>query len=261
MMAGIIQGLMPGGRRRRLVAPSLPLRPVPLAGVVIMLAALLSAPPARAQEPAGSAQCEAAIAVAEQAEALPAGLLGAIARVETGRLDAASGRTRPWPWSIDAGGVDSIFETKAAAIAAVQALQARSVRSIDVGCLQVNLMYHPMAFASLDEAFEPASNVAYAARLLHILFAETLNWASAAAAYHSRIPELGLAYQQRVLATWGGSFPLRWQAPAPALLPLGPIPPLHPFAPPPLVANGLTPPASLLPLTPAWLRQRVWVSQ
>ena len=46
-------------------------------------------------------------------------------------------------------------QTRQQAVAAVQALQARGVRSIDVGCLQVNLMYHPIAFASLDDAFDP----------------------------------------------------------------------------------------------------------
>ena len=88
------------------------------------------------------------------------------------------------------------------AVAAVRALQARGVRSIDVGCLQVNLMYHPAAFASLDEAFDPRSNAAYAARFLNTLYAERRDWAHAIAAYHSETPALGDAYRVLVMARW-----------------------------------------------------------
>ena len=41
---------------------------------------------------------------------------------------------RPWPWAIDADGVGQFFATKAQAVAAVSALQAQGVHSIDVGC-------------------------------------------------------------------------------------------------------------------------------
>ena len=84
----------------------------------------------------------------------------------------------------------------------MRALQARGVRSIDVGCLQVNLMYHPAAFASLDEAFDPRINAAYAARFLNTLYAERRDWAHAIAAYHSETPALGDAYRVLVMARW-----------------------------------------------------------
>jgi hypothetical protein len=69
---------------------------------------------------------------------------------------------RPWPWAIDADGVGQFFATKAQAVAAVAALQAQGVHSIDVGCMQVNLMHHPDAFMSLDQAFDPTANTAFA---------------------------------------------------------------------------------------------------
>lgn len=125
--------------------------------------------------------------------------MAAIGRVESGRADA-SGRVDPWPWSINAEGVDHVYRTKAEAIAAVRALQARGVRSIDVGCMQVNLMYHPEAFASLEDAFDPASNASYAAHYLSQLHAQTGNWSTATAWYHSATPELGAEYQRRVMA-------------------------------------------------------------
>ena len=91
-------------------------------------------------------------------------------------------------------------DTKAEVIAAVEALQAKGVRSIDVGCMQVNLMYHPQAFASLQEAFDPVANARYAARFLLELKSETGSWDKATAWYHSATPEIGEPYQRKVMA-------------------------------------------------------------
>ncbi len=144
-------------------------------------------------------QCRAAIDAAERQAGIPPHLMAAIGRVESGRRDA-SGRVDPWPWSINAAGVDHVYQTKAEATAAVRAMQASGVRSIDVGCMQVNLLFHPNAFASLEEAFDPVRNAAYAARFLNELRAQTGNWETATAWYHSATPELGGAYQRRVMA-------------------------------------------------------------
>jgi hypothetical protein len=108
----------------------------------------------------------------------------------------------PWPWTINAEGVGSFFASKEDAIAAVQALQARGVRSIDVGCMQVNLQQHPEAFHALDQAFDPVTNARYAAGLLLTLFGQTGSWPLAAASYHSQTPTLGAAYQRQVIAAW-----------------------------------------------------------
>lgn len=149
--------------------------------------------------------CQRAIAGTVLAARPPAGLLSAIGRVESGRLDPHDGNVKAWPWSVNAEGRGYSFNSKGEAIAAVQALQARNVASVDVGCMQVNLMYHPTAFASLDEAFDPAANVRYAARFLGELFTATKDWNLAAAYYHSKTPELALPYQQKVLAQLPGA--------------------------------------------------------
>ena len=146
--------------------------------------------------------CETAITTVEYVGRLPPRLLGAIGLTETGRVDPATGSVRPWPWTINAEGQGQFFETKAQAIAAVKALQARGVQSIDIGCLQVNLMYHPDAFATLEDAFDPRTNAAYAARFLNALYAEGRDWARAIAAYHSETPALGDAYRVLVMARW-----------------------------------------------------------
>ena len=65
---------------------------------------------------------------------------------------------------MNAEGQGFYYDTKVEAVAAVRAMQARGIRSIDVGCMQVNLMFHPDAFVSLDEAFDPMANARYAAK-------------------------------------------------------------------------------------------------
>jgi len=185
-------------------------------------------PTAAPLEPPGQ-MCRAAIAAAEQAGGIPAQLMAAIGRVESGRIDPATGRMQPWPWTINADGQGRYFDTRAQAIAAVRALQARGVRSIDVGCMQVNLMHHPDAFASLDAAFDPATNAAYAAKFLNELHAQGGDWSRAVGLYHSATPDLGAAYQRSVMAVWpeerrlaGGVPALALNAPPhPVLLPPG----------------------------------------
>ena len=179
--------------------------------LLVAMAAAAHADPAPYGPPAPSpfAQCEAAITAATRPPVrLPATLLPAIARVESGRLDSATGRVRPWPWTINVEGTGSFFASKAEAVAAVQALQAHGTRSIDVGCMQVNLMHHPKAFADLDDAFDPGSNARYAVRFLSALYQQTKDWNLATAMYHSQTPDRGEEYQRlvfgRVLAPMGG---------------------------------------------------------
>jgi hypothetical protein len=146
--------------------------------------------------------CRTAIRAAERANGIPQALLSALGRVESGRRDPTTGNFGPWPWTINAEGRGQFFATKAEAIAAVRRLQAEGVRSIDVGCMQVNLRHHPDAFASLEDAFDPQKNAAYAARFLASLHETSKNWLQAAANYHSHTPDLGLAYQRKVMAAW-----------------------------------------------------------
>lgn len=151
---------------------------------------------------APAAQCRRAISGAERAGVIPPHLLSAISLVESGRRDPQTGRIDPWPWTINAEGQGFFYESKAQAVAAVHALQAHGVHSIDVGCMQVNLMHHPAAFASLEQAFDPATNAAYAARFLGQLHGQTGDWAKAAAFYHSQTPGLSADYARKVLALW-----------------------------------------------------------
>ena len=146
--------------------------------------------------------CRAAISEAERGANLPRGLLQAIGRVESGRRDPETGHFAPWPWTINAEGEGKYFPTREAAIAHVRQLQARGVRIIDVGCMQVNLHHHPNAFASLEQAFDPLTNARYAARFLTELNGGRADWRQAAGFYHSQTPERAGPYREKVLAAW-----------------------------------------------------------
>ena len=137
----------------------------------------------------------------EKQHGIPSGLLHAISKAESGRKDD-TGRIVPWPWTINAQGQGYFFPTKQAAIAAVQAMQAKGVESIDVGCMQINLYYHPHAFKTLDDAFEPSKNVAYAAHFLTSLKKDHSSWYRAIAHYHSANPIHHIPYQKNILAIW-----------------------------------------------------------
>jgi hypothetical protein len=154
-----------------------------------LAAVLTGAPPARAQSAAMS--CAEAGAVAERSHGLPPGLLAAIGKIESGRYDDRSGGIAAWPWTINAAGQGHHFDDKDSAIRTVAYLQGRGVRSIDVGCFQINLVHHPRAFASLDEGFDPMANADYAGRFLSELHARSGSWSDAVGAYHSGTPELG----------------------------------------------------------------------
>jgi len=146
--------------------------------------------------------CRSAAAAAERATGVPAHLLAAISRVESGRRDPATGAIHPWPWTVNAEGQGYFYDTKAQAVSAVRAMQANGIRSIDIGCGQFNLMHHPDAFPNLEAAFDPQANTAYAARFLKELFIQTGDCNKATGLYHSATPELGDDYRQKVLAVW-----------------------------------------------------------
>ncbi len=176
---------------------------------------LLLAAPDRAAAAAGEA-CRDQAAIAERAAGIPEGLLLAIGKRESGRFDPGAGGTLPWPWAVNREGQGRLFESRQEALAYVASAQREGSRSIDIGCFQINLKYHPMAFPSLEEAFEPARNAAYAAHFLTQLHDRDGSWELAVADYHSASPLLGVPYREAVFAAWRGvSAVARFRGPSP----------------------------------------------
>jgi len=136
---------------------------------------------------------------------IPAGLLHAISKIESGRRDH-TGQFVAWPWTVGAEGKSLYFRTKEAAVAAVRQMQLRGTKNIDVGCMQVNLYYHPDAFNNLNDAFDPSKNVAYAAKFLRGLKNEHLSWHKAVAHYHSANPVHNIPYRKSVFGLWNQDF-------------------------------------------------------
>ena len=139
----------------------------------------------------------------ERLQELPPGLLQAIALVESGRKRSWQDQRRPWPWTVRAGGEGWHLPSKDTALGLIRRMQDAGRTSIDVGCMQINLQFHGHAFSSLQEALDPASNIAYAGSFLRSLRAETGSWRGAAAYYHSRDPTRGTRYLEKVTRMWG----------------------------------------------------------
>ncbi len=150
----------------------------------------------------GAKLCTKQLPQYEKQNGIPAHLLSAIAATESGRYHQDLKIRIPWPWTINAAGRGYYFESKQEAIAAVKKLRKQGVQSIDVGCMQVNLHHHPEAFDSLEQAFEPQYNIAYAAAFLRALYEEEKSWKKAAASYHSKTQEKGTRYVGQVYDSW-----------------------------------------------------------
>lgn len=154
--------------------------------------------------------CEAIAARIGAAEGLPAGLLPAISRIESGRKIDKS--VRAWPWTLNHAGKGLFFETRDEALAYLRKTVANGPRNIDVGCMQINNYWHGKHFPSLEAMIDPETNIRYAVRYLKELFREKGSWDAAVRNYHSPDPVRGARYQrafaaaqQRMSPNSGGS--------------------------------------------------------
>jgi len=172
---------------------------------VIFLTATLTAPVCvaawgSADDTAGL--CDAATRHEEHQSHIPSRLLYAIATVESGRWNKETQASIAWPWTVTAQGEGKFYPNRQDAIRAVRALIHDGVTNIDVGCMQINLGYHPDAFDTLYEAFDPAANVAYAASFLKDLRKDKRSWSRAVLFYHSSDDERQRDYGRRVYTAW-----------------------------------------------------------
>ncbi len=146
--------------------------------------------------------CGASTHAVEQAINTPRHLLAAISIAESGRRDDLNKINVAWPWTVTSGSEQWYADSKKQAIEVVEDLIRDGTRNIDVGCMQINLYYHSDAFESLDDAFDPLTNVSYGASFLRTLRKKTTNWMTAAGNYHSATPKFHNKYRKRVKEIW-----------------------------------------------------------
>jgi len=128
---------------------------------------------------AGGNLCEREMLRASEKHGVPVGVLYAIGLTETGRGDSLR------PYALNIEGEASYDVDKAVALRRFSGARARGAKLIDIGCMQVNHHFHAEHFASVEQMFDPAANVDYAARFLKELKAREGSWTMAVARYHA----------------------------------------------------------------------------
>ncbi len=130
---------------------------------------------------------------------LPKNILHSISLQETRKSSKLQKEGVMWPWTVNTQGRGYYFDSKQEAISFVKKKQKQGVKSIDVGCMQINLKHHPKAFGSLEQAFNPRDNIEYAAKMLKNNYHQTKNWQRAVGNYHSKLATRSYRYQASVM--------------------------------------------------------------
>jgi soluble lytic murein transglycosylase-like protein len=123
--------------------------------------------------------CEAEMLRASRIHQVPPAVLYAVGLTETGRR----GRLSPYALNIDGKPVFSA--TLGEALLRFAQSNRAGAKLIDVGCMQINYRFHGREFSSIEDMFEPARNVDYAARYLKQLRRRETSWTLAVARYHA----------------------------------------------------------------------------
>ncbi len=146
--------------------------------------------------------CARSIAKEERRLGIPHKLLHALSIKESGRWIKEDRANITWPWTVNAGGTGRHFNNRQNAIQHVRKLQRKGQKNIDIGCMQINLHYHPNAFKTIEAGFDPATNVAYAAKFLSALKVNHGTWQLAVRHYHSANQTKSGPYQNKVFQIW-----------------------------------------------------------
>jgi len=178
-----------------------------MAGIAVSVSLLLPADSLAEGELAGDFAaswdlCGATTFAVEREAGIPKSLLTAISIAESGRRDELNRTNVAWPWTVTSGSRQWYLDNKAEAVAQVTSMIHGGERNIDVGCMQINLYFHGDAFATLDAAFDPPTNVRYAASYLRQLRTSTNDWMTAAGNYHSATPEFHQRYKGKIAKIW-----------------------------------------------------------
>jgi len=131
------------------------------------------------QASAGSDLCEGEMTRAAGKYGIPLGILYAVGLTETGQ----GGHLQAYALNLQGDTVYSL--NRAQAIDRFNAAKRSGMRSIDIGCMQINYFFHGAQFTSIEDMFDPHKNVDYAARFLNELKAREGSWTMAVARYNA----------------------------------------------------------------------------
>ncbi|WP_156462638.1 transglycosylase SLT domain-containing protein [Rhizobium sp. Leaf262] len=123
--------------------------------------------------------CERQIQAAAGHYGIPEGILYSVGLTETGRKGSLS------PFAINIEGKAYFPENLPEAYKLVDDARRNGAKLIDIGCMQINVYFHGAEFNSVAEMFDPAKNVAYAAKFLKSLHDRHDTWTMAVARYHA----------------------------------------------------------------------------
>lgn len=129
---------------------------------------------------AQATSCPQLIADTEVRRQIPRGLLMAIAITESG----VGGAPNPYAMNIAGRSYHARDFNDMANV--INRNWQNGVRSIDVGCMQVNLRYHGHHFQHLTDLLNPTTNVEYGASYLIRLAADKGSWREGVMDYHNK---------------------------------------------------------------------------
>lgn len=136
---------------------------------------------------AAAGECLSHARQAERDYQIPAGLVQAIAQIESGHN----------PWAI-ADGRRTVLP--ASQEAAAHVVRSRPAKGIFVGCMQLSVKHHEWAFDDKADMLDPAENVDYGAALLAQFREQSGTWAKAVQRYQGGSAKAQQRYACKVAA-------------------------------------------------------------
>jgi hypothetical protein len=116
---------------------------------------------------------------AAREHSVPVAVLYAVALTETGQ------RGDLHAYAMNIHGRPAFNKSLDEALATFDAAKKQGEKLVDIGCMQINHYYHGRQFASVEQMFDPARNVDYAAKFLKSLQSKEGTWTAAVARYHA----------------------------------------------------------------------------
>lgn len=123
--------------------------------------------------------CEREMIRAANENAIPLAVLYAVALTETGQKGSLHA------YAMNVEGRPVFNPTLRDAMAQFELARKAGAVLIDIGCMQVNHHFHGNKFVSVEDMFDPRSNIDYAASFLKRLRASEGSWTAAVARYHA----------------------------------------------------------------------------